>query len=128
MASGKVYSEVKLDLTAQFIRLAKIIYSNRQDGSYIQLKLQTFLLSSSPPYYALSYVWGPPSPCRTIMINGERLQIRENLWYFLWQASIPEGCEYLWIDALCINQDDTNEKNHQVKMMGKIYYQVRYAI
>jgi len=117
MASGKVYSEIKLDLTTQSVRLAKIIYSNRQDGSYIQLKLQTFLLSSSPPYNALSYVWGLPSPCRTIMVNGERLRIRENLWYFLWQASIPEGCEYLWIDALCINQDDTSERNHQVRMM-----------
>lgn len=27
----------------------------------------------------------------------------------------------LWADAICINQDDVQEKGHQVNMMGKIY-------
>jgi Heterokaryon incompatibility protein (HET) len=30
-----------------------------------------------------------------------------------------------WIDALCINQEDVSERNHQVRMIGKIYSQAQ---
>jgi hypothetical protein len=125
MTSKDVYDEVRFDLTTESIRLVQIIYANRQDGSYIQLKLQNFPLVSSPPYYALSYVWGQPSHSKKVIVNGKYLEIRKNLWHFLWKASIPEGCKYLWIDALCINQKNVEERNHQVKIMGDIYKNVR---
>ena len=121
MVSRKVYREVKLDPTTDSIRLARIIYSNHQDGSYIQLKLQTFQLSLASSFYTLSYMWGAPNECKAIVFNGEKFLIRENLWYFLWQGRIPDLCQHLWIDALCINQKDADEKSHQVQMMGKIY-------
>lgn len=125
MAWRKVYREVKLDPTSDSIRLARIILSNHQDGSYILLKIEKFQLSSAPSFYALSYMWGAPNECKEIVVNGEKFLIRENLWYFLWQGSIPDRCQYLWIDALCINQEDSNEKSHQVRLMGKIYSKVR---
>ncbi|KAK7212619.1 hypothetical protein V2G26_019797 [Clonostachys chloroleuca] len=121
MVPRKVYRDVKLDPTTDSIRLARIIHSNHQDGSDIRLKLEKFQLSSAPSFYALSYTWGAPNECKAIFVNGEKFLIRENLWYFLWQGRIPDQCQYLWIDALCINQEDAVEKSHQVHLMGKIY-------
>jgi hypothetical protein len=48
--------------------------------------------------------------------------VRKNLFEFLEIATELYPDERLWIDALCIRQDDTTEKNHQVERMGLIYY------
>lgn len=94
-------------------------------------------------YVCLSYVWdvlpsittsiesGNPDQ-RLILIDNRHFRIRPNLFDFLWMArhnatrrdhvrerfdlSIP-----FWIDALCINQLDLSERNHQVEQMGRIY-------
>ena len=78
--------------------------------------------TSMPSYFALSYVWGPKSPTFHILINGERSAIRENLYNFLLQSA---PCDGLWIDALCINQQDNPERSHQVQLMGSIYRQAQ---
>jgi hypothetical protein len=71
-------------------------------------------------YMALSYMWGP-IVTKTIELNGQQYAVRENLWHALLRfrnmgRSIP-----FWIDAICINQDDESERNHQVSQMGAIY-------
>lgn len=47
--------------------------------------------------------------------------VRSNLWQFLEAARTQLGHQILWIDALCINQSLTSERNHQVQQMGHIY-------
>ncbi|KAH8743163.1 heterokaryon incompatibility protein-domain-containing protein, partial [Hyaloscypha finlandica] len=71
-------------------------------------------------FTALSYRWGPPMPTRTITIDSHLVPIRQNLHDFLLLARDGARC-HLWIDALCINQDDDVERAEQVKMMGTIY-------
>lgn len=73
-------------------------------------------------YIAISYNWGPlcPETDRVILINGDRFVIRENLWCFL-DASRGRVEERLWIDQLCIDQNDVMERNHQVAQMSMIY-------
>jgi hypothetical protein len=71
-------------------------------------------------YLALSYMWGP-IVTKSIELNGQQYAVRENLWHALLLfrnvgKSIP-----FWIDAICINQDDESERNHQVSQMGAIY-------
>lgn len=72
------------------------------------------------PYEALSYTWGAPSK-KKITVNGEVIEITENLESFLRHRRQPEEAVTLWIDAICINQDDTSEKNKQIPMMNLIY-------
>jgi hypothetical protein len=72
-------------------------------------------------YDALSYVWGPESPSRRIEVDGCALIIRDNLFNFLARLRDPDVILNLWADAICIDQNSTEERNHQVQQMGKIY-------
>ncbi|KAH6870315.1 heterokaryon incompatibility protein-domain-containing protein, partial [Alternaria rosae] len=86
------------------------------------------------PYVALSYCWGAvedtveiqlyspstsPSSARKEPTRAP-FRITQNLFVAL-QALRNEKRQCLWIDALCINQQDPREKTHQVQLMGKIY-------
>jgi hypothetical protein len=89
----------------------------------IDCYLANVKLSDSPTYEALSYTWGPPTPTRSIHVGSEHyLEIRENLFTCL--LALRETTlepRALWIDALCINQNDPVEKGHEVKLMPRIY-------
>jgi hypothetical protein len=65
-------------------------------------------------------MWGPRD-FGTIEINSELYEVRVNLWQALFHLRLENKLRVLWIDALCINQADVNERNHQVTQMGKIY-------
>ncbi|KAF7931143.1 uncharacterized protein EAE97_009352 [Botrytis byssoidea] len=74
-----------------------------------------------PRYIAISYTWGDFVPLMPIIVNGKRMRVRFNCWYALWQMRHHGVTDYLWIDSLCINQDNNEEKNFQVAIMGLIY-------
>jgi hypothetical protein len=74
------------------------------------------------PYEAVSYEWGLPSEeDPSISIDNHTIRIRKNLFLALEQFRHQHEERVLWIDALCINQDDTSEKGSQVQFMGTIY-------
>lgn len=79
-------------------------------------------------YVALSYTWGDADLVKEILLDGELFHVRENLWDFLNRARQTCLMEYLWIDALCINQSKAGEGNHQVAMMGDIYSRAERVI
>jgi hypothetical protein len=79
------------------------------------------LSSGKQGYSALSYVWGPEDPSHTIEVDGCALKIRDNLFTFLTRLRQPNISLDLWADAICIDQDSTAERNHQVQQMGNIY-------
>jgi hypothetical protein len=79
----------------------------------------------SRDYSALSYVWGHASGQRHIFLNGRVFPVRKNLWDFLDVARRRLTDTAIWIDAICIAQDDLDEKNHQVQMMSTIYSQAK---
>ena len=72
-------------------------------------------------YNALSYVWGDSPERVTISCNGHMTFITRNLYNALQQIWKVTPKQVLWADALCINQDDDEEKGYQVSMMGDIY-------
>ncbi|KAF9634233.1 hypothetical protein BFW01_g5128 [Lasiodiplodia theobromae] len=73
-------------------------------------------------YRALSYTWGPETPAGWILLNGKAFRARENLIRFLEATSSHrEARKGIWIDAICIDQDNTTEKMQQVKQMDDIY-------
>lgn len=72
-------------------------------------------------YTALSYTWDAPAFPRTIVLQGVECPITENLHAFLPRHRTLFDRQYLWIDALCINQLDLEEKAKQVSHMLTIF-------
>ena len=84
-------------------------------------QLSTTSLSTAPKYSALSYVWGSPDKSKRINIDGYVHPVTENLESALRRIRDKSQQLLLWIDAVCINQADVEERNGQVRMMGDIY-------
>lgn len=76
---------------------------------------------TSPP--ALSYVWGSQRDKVDIELNGTRFAITRNLHGALKRLRHRQRPRMLWVDALCINQKDSQERAAQVSMMAAIYGQ-----
>ncbi|KAF5020014.1 hypothetical protein F66182_7950 [Fusarium sp. NRRL 66182] len=105
------------------IRLLRLAPQNDK-FSTIQCHLFELPLSDSQstyPYEALSYVWGSEEKPRSISIDNYDLPIGQNLHDALSQLRYPLLERIIWIDAICINQGDTDEKGRQVQSMAKIY-------
>lgn len=83
--------------------------------------LQVIDLNSKPQYDALSYYWGPPGGRRKLIhIDGEAVLISPSLYAFLRRYGTKSE-QTVWVDALCINQNDVEERNQQVSIMDSIY-------
>jgi hypothetical protein len=113
----------KLDADRSEIRLLKV---RIEDVGGIQCELKTHSLNSNPTYSALSYVWGDPNVTKEITIDGQTFAATTNLVAALEVLAKPiyriQTSEYLfWVDAICINQGDFQERTQQVRLMGNIY-------
>lgn len=87
----------------------------------IECRLEQTSLDSETKYEALSYVWGPPGNEYTISVDNRETWVRPNLFNALQELRSKFSVRTLWIDALCINQNDDTERNHQVSGVGDIY-------
>jgi hypothetical protein len=89
---------------------------NENDAMSYLLSLQ-----HKPDYEALSYVWGPPTPRVEIICDGQPFSVTSNLGSALRGLRKKDEPRTMWIDAICINQNDLDERIHQVAFMGEIY-------
>ncbi|KAK5628910.1 hypothetical protein RRF57_004625 [Xylaria bambusicola] len=79
------------------------------------------------PYEALSYVWGDLED--QISVGGENaITITKNLYLLLRSLRLPHRDRNLWVDALCINQSDHEEKKFQLALMKRVYQQAEKVI
>ena len=82
-------------------------------------------VDETPHYEALSWCWGREDESKYIIIHkgqiAYRKYIKPNLFDALMALRHPEYHLYLWVDAICIDQDNLDEKNHQVELMSEIY-------
>jgi hypothetical protein len=91
--------------------------------------LRVACLESSPSFVSLSYVWGPKSsPSHTITCSLEstyeyKLEITKNCYDALCQIRNRFGAVTIWVDSICINQEDEEEKVCQIPLMQDIYSQ-----
>jgi hypothetical protein len=72
-------------------------------------------------YEALSYTWGDEKAEYPILIDGNVLYVRRNLYCALRELRGSQAARALWIDAICINQNDDVERGFQVEQMGNVY-------
>ncbi|XEV05006.1 hypothetical protein FSHL1_010293 [Fusarium sambucinum] len=100
-------------LRSNHLRLATIRLSVTTENADLKLpsvtlKTYEFEENAKPEYYALSYTWGKP---------------REDVSDYTAESrrSIVLNDKPVWIDALCINQDDIDERQCQVSAMDRVY-------
>ena len=80
------------------------------------------LSPENPPIYeALSYVWGSKRRLRKIQVGSSKIAITQNLAIALPYLRYRDKARILWIDAICINQQDLRERSSQIKLMGDVY-------
>ncbi|KAJ9151505.1 HET-domain-containing protein [Coniochaeta hoffmannii] len=95
-----------------------------QDGEPLELSLSDSNLSEDQdalPFSALSYVWGDPEELLPAVCDGRTIGITKNLSDCLHSIRLTDAARLLWIDAICINQQDLEERSAQVGIMGEIY-------
>jgi hypothetical protein len=125
MADRYVYSY----LETSCIRLLRIISLAPE----IRFRFEVVSLDSHPTYNALSYLWGDDRPFKRILIEDELngtpkfVSIAENLSICLSSLKDFIGST-IWIDALCINQQDAEEKSRQVLRMTSVYEQATQVL
>jgi hypothetical protein len=73
------------------------------------------------PFEALSYVWGSEKAKEDVICDGKTFVVTQNCLDALRYLRLKTSSRQIFIDAICINQTSTIERNHQVKLMGKVY-------
>ncbi|EON65848.1 hypothetical protein W97_05090 [Coniosporium apollinis CBS 100218] len=72
-------------------------------------------------FNALSYVWGKPVFDQLVIINGVEVRVTENLYLALRDLLRSATDASWWVDAVCINQANTEERGSQLQMMSRIF-------
>jgi hypothetical protein len=113
------YSYTTLTSEEHFRLLA--VEPSIESGRFLY-EMRTFGISEAPPFESVSYVWGQDERKYTLSFSDSSvLKITPSL--FLALPLLSQHCRtgYLWIDQICIDQSNLDERNHQVKSMGAIY-------
>lgn len=129
MASEK-YVYTRLSEPRQ-IRLLKLHPASSPDDPELSVHLVSTLLDTAPRFNDLSYVWGDPFPRKEIRCSGRVVEIGPSLHSALRHLRIRNTGgqdNWLWADALCINQDDNAEREGQVRIMGDIYNAATFTV
>ncbi|KAI1114124.1 heterokaryon incompatibility protein-domain-containing protein [Nemania sp. NC0429] len=87
----------------------------------INVSLSTVSLVNPPTYEALSYCWGDASDLGLIFCDDKPFPVTKNLESALRHLRQSQGDRVLWIDAICINQENLAERAYQVNLMRRIY-------
>uniref|UniRef100_A0A0B7KB35 Heterokaryon incompatibility domain-containing protein n=1 Tax=Bionectria ochroleuca TaxID=29856 RepID=A0A0B7KB35_BIOOC len=87
----------------------------------VHCTLSVARLEEPPPYAALSYTWGILDRKRTIMVNGMPFLATENLESALYHLTPHDYPLVLWVDVICIDQNNEGERPQQLQKMRQIY-------
>ncbi|KAF2171094.1 hypothetical protein M409DRAFT_19065 [Zasmidium cellare ATCC 36951] len=133
-----LYSKIQLPgEPPDIIRLLKI---EKIEGDRIICHLDQAKVSEAPEYSTLSYTWrspllkddgSDPYPSKHVIhfIDGDSIPVFDNLYQaFLRLGRSDFRDQHFWIDAICIDQDNTVERNHQVDLMAQIYQHAKHVI
>jgi hypothetical protein len=144
------YAYEPLSKNPDEIRLLKLMPPSSSGD--IEIEIIRVPSSAPPAYEALSYVWGPPERTHEVTVKTSskkcfprlsrrrrflfgrskfklsHLAISRNLFIALQHLSLAKKPRLLWIDAICINQDNISERSEQVNKMASIYGNAQLVI
>jgi hypothetical protein len=121
LKSAGLYS--REDLCGRCIRFLDLSTTDAGKDESLQDDLRFVSLDSNPFYEALSYAWGSDAdaPSRQIICSDMRISITKNCYDALSTLRRSFKVRAIWVDAICINQYDDEEKGHQIPLMHDIY-------
>ena len=117
------YSEIK---GARHVRLM-ILQPAGFFGAPLRCRLIEIGLGARP-FEALSYVWGSTADLQPLLCHNQLLQITQSLDAALRFLRRKTQERYLWVDAVCINQDDSCEKETQIPLMRDLYTTAKHSL
>jgi hypothetical protein len=124
------YRYSPLSLAGDSIRLLRLKPAKIKSAD-IQCELFEYALHNSSAvhlYEALSYVWGSLEKKLPVFMHGYSFDVTDNLYAALLELRNHTMERTMWVDAMCIDQDDQKEKECQLQIMAKIYNQANIVI
>ncbi|KAF7933949.1 uncharacterized protein EAE98_003658 [Botrytis deweyae] len=110
------------------IRILNLLPPINSNPDALHCTLSVAKPEDKPLYEAVSYVWGPPVFPERLHLPSGYLNITTNLAAALRQFRYPDRQRQLWVDAVCINQQNDIEKGHQVQLMSQLYRNTERAL
>ena len=101
------------------IRVLDILPGNA--NSEIHFRLREKRLGDGDVYHAISYAWGPLVFTHKIYSATGFIQVTENLWEALRRYRKTDDMMTLWVDAVCVDQANVQERSQQIVLMRSIY-------
>ena len=119
MVSNFVYP--RLDRFRNEIRLVQLLPALDRESPIACNLVHASIDDDTIRYEALSYTWGDNANPRDILLDGNPISVTPNLHTALQALRLPIHTRTLWINAVCINQKDVQERSHEVLRMRVIY-------
>lgn len=127
---GQSFYQVLVENDA--IRLILLQPSSTEDAEIrckvVHTRLSLYELNTIDHYTALSYVWGSSTSTGTIWVDESQVAVTANLYSALRDLRDTTKMLPLWVDAICINQSNNEEKAQQISLMGRIYATATHTI
>lgn len=107
-------------LKAREIRLLRLC--RKESVSEPRCEMLTVSIDKAPPYEAVSHAWEHPIVYKPMIVGGSsRLNVPSRIYDYLRHRYSYFSSKLIWVDALCIRQDDLEEKADQVRLMRDIF-------
>ena len=110
-----------LDSATKEIRLLLLKAGQAEHLICCEVRYTSFLGPHILPYETISYVWGDASIRGSVVVDNCELDVPASSESVLRRLRLPAHDRLVWLDAVCVNQGDPEERNHQVAMMADIY-------
>ncbi|KAL2071239.1 hypothetical protein VTL71DRAFT_12474 [Oculimacula yallundae] len=133
MTSVPRYRYSTLDERSQEVRILILLPGVVDDPIHILLQTTSFTDDNIPDYEALSYAWGSTDNPKSIQVGDEvsdltTLEVTSNLAQALPYLRHLTEPRTLWIDAICVNQQDLVERGSQVKRMPDLFSKAKSVV
>ncbi|KAL8951477.1 MAG: hypothetical protein Q9222_002554 [Ikaeria aurantiellina] len=125
------YEYAPLDPHTKTTRLMSLLPGSFHEDINVSIKTMKFTKKEAPDYEALSYTWASTDDPSEIIVTDStkasgavferRLAVTQNLAVALRYLRSKVATRDIWIDAVCVDQENLEERGHQVAMVGDIY-------
>ncbi|KAI1365034.1 ankyrin repeat-containing domain protein [Xylaria arbuscula] len=122
----QLYKYLPLPKSGNYVRILELQPGKVSD--IISFSLYAMRLEDSSPFEALSYEWKEKTGTVPVECHRERLLITPNCMAALKRIRSKTEVKTLWIDAICINQQDDAERSEQVAMMARIFSRAKMVL
>lgn len=122
-----IYTVYPLDPAHAEIRLLKVELAHSSDGALRCAFYTVSLDQHAPPFTAVSYCWGRAEHDHVIYMGLSAIKVTKTVEEVL-RGVVAHGARFVWIDQVCIDQSNTQERNNQLALMSFIYSRADHVL